>query len=357
MSTRDYNHSALNFIEAYTQQRITLAQNALNHICEMSHISQIQLETFIYQIQKKARIAVHFHPYRLNQQGKNVLELLVESKRYQSQFESNLSNGALDPKIGGKRDQWESLLFGNTVNSGMMLANRPKYGALDLFRPSDGPAPRFGSCFFVLKPHINQYATFTYLDSHLNPDSRGTIHYIKDILASLLSESFERDFALGQAHIRPHQLLPQVNIRLNTPYTHIGSGALSHNLDHYIEAQIHTDIRLDVDVDYLVVDQAFKQTEYEKNLTALCEKCEIELIWNKGRQLSIDAVPDYFRGNTMPLLARQIAVDQTVNAYTLAKAEQQYQQALQDHKLFEQQLQQLKYLWHTLVKYGVPIQF
>ena len=58
MSTKDYNRSALSFIEAYAQQRSTLAQNALNHICEMSHISQIQLETFSGESARKLLTAL-----------------------------------------------------------------------------------------------------------------------------------------------------------------------------------------------------------------------------------------------------------------------------------------------------------
>ncbi|OJJ22800.1 hypothetical protein BKI52_00160 [marine bacterium AO1-C] len=355
MSKRDHNALAIDFIKEHTEKRASQAQQVLKHICEMSNISQTQLTSFTAQIQEQACIAIHFHPYRLNVQGQSVLELLTESKRYKSQFETNISNGALDPTTGGKREQWENLLFGNTYHQSISLANRPKYGALDLWRFSDGPAPRFGSCFFVSKPHLSQYATFTYLDSHLNPDVKGTINCFEDILASLLSEAFERDFAVGQTNIRPHQLLDQVSKRLNTSDHFVYQGAPSRNLNHYIEAQIHTDIQLDTDVDYLVADYAYKHTKYEKDLKLLCEKCEIELIWNKGFQLALVDVPDHFRGKEMPQVAKEIAINQSINAYVLAKAEQRYYQAKTDVALLQHQLQQLKYLWHTLVKYGVPI--
>ncbi|HAS47624.1 MAG TPA: DUF3626 domain-containing protein [Microscillaceae bacterium] len=355
MSERDHNRSAIEFIEAYARQKSAQAHKSLAHVCEMSNISQEQLVFFIAQIQAQANIVVHFHPYRLNEKGKSVLELLIESKRYKSQFETNLSNGALDPKVGGKRDQWENLLFGNTYDSSINVTNRPKYGALDLFRFSDGPAPRFGSCFLVLKPQLTQYATFTYLDSHLNPEAKGTIRSFESILANLLLEAFERDFAIGYHNIRPHQLLDQVTKRLHTSYDQVCFEPSSRNLNHYIEAQIHTDIQLDKDVDCLVADYAYQHTEYEKDLALLCEKCEIKLIWNKGLQLAIAEVPNHFRGKEMPLLAQQVAIDQYIHAYALAKAEQSYLQATTDPSLLAHQLQQLKYLWHILVKYGQPI--
>lgn len=355
MLVRDYNQFALNFIETYAKQRVEKARSSLAQVCKMSNISQEQLTHFISLIQRKASIAVHFHPYRLNKQGQGVLKSLIDSKHYKSQFETNISNGALDPTKGGKREQWENTLFGNTYNQSVKLANKPKYGALDLWRFSDGPAPRFGSCFFVLKPHLSQYATFTYLDSHLNPDAKGTIHCFEVILESLLSEAFERDFAIGKANIRPHQLLEQVSKRLNTNYSQFSQEAPSRNLNHYIEAQIHTHIQLDTDVDYLVADCAYKYTEYEKDLKLLCEKCEIELIWNKGFQLAAIDVPHHFRGKEMPKIAEQIAINQSISAYALAKAEQRYYQAKTDSPMLQNQLQQLKYLWHTLVKYGLPI--
>ncbi|MGQ7111171.1 DUF3626 domain-containing protein, partial [Escherichia sp. TWPC-MK] len=30
----------------------------------------------------------------------------------------------------------------------------------------DGPAPRFGSCYFLLSPKVSSRSTYTYLDSH-----------------------------------------------------------------------------------------------------------------------------------------------------------------------------------------------
>lgn len=37
----------------------------------------------------------------------------------------------------------------------------------------DGPAPRFGSCYFLLSPKVSSRSTYTYLDSHQDPKEKG----------------------------------------------------------------------------------------------------------------------------------------------------------------------------------------
>jgi hypothetical protein len=61
---------------------------------------------------------------------------------------------------------WRRLFGGAYHCDDATNAQRPKYGALDLMRHPDGPAPRFGSCYFLLKPAVAARCTFTYLDSH-----------------------------------------------------------------------------------------------------------------------------------------------------------------------------------------------
>src|SRR5690606_7791400 len=132
---------------------------------------------------------------RITRNKSSVAESMLSSGYYSNQFETGLSNGMLSPFLGGPRDMWENSLFGGAYAlANVTAAERPKYGALDLMRHSDGPSPRFGSCYFLLKPAVSTRATFTYMDSHRNPDERGTLNIFEPILAALMEECFERHY-------------------------------------------------------------------------------------------------------------------------------------------------------------------
>ena len=81
---------------------------------------------------------------------------------------------------------------------GVTNDQRPKYGALNLMLHPEGPAPRFGSCYFLLSPKVSSRSTYTYLDSHQDPKEKGTYEEFDMILAALLEETFVRDFAIGE---------------------------------------------------------------------------------------------------------------------------------------------------------------
>ena len=96
------------------------------------------------------------------------------SKEYKSQFETLLSNGSVSAYPGGERDLWEKRIFGGAYQlEGVTNDQRPKYGALNLMLHPDGPAPRFGSCYFLLSPKVSSRSTYTYLDSHQDPKEKG----------------------------------------------------------------------------------------------------------------------------------------------------------------------------------------
>ena len=353
---RNYNKLAIDYIKTYAQERQDSAKAFIRHVCTMSDIDDGQLEQLKELIRTKARLGVHFHPYRLNKDLKTVLELLVDDGMYKNQFETQLSNGSLTAYKGGKRDVWENTLFGQIYeNHEVPLSDHPKYGALDLLQHSDGPSPRFGSCFLVLKPHLTNYTTFSYLDSYSNPKEKGTIQYFDELLASLLVECFERSYAIGEKKIRPHQLVKKIIDCLNSTDQSY-KRTPKRNLNHYIEAQIHTPIDLKKDVDLLVVDACYKRTEFESLLHQLSEKYAVELKWNLGFELLASEVPPHFRGNKMPELAKKIAEKGKINAYVLGKMEQKYRAERMDENILNGKLQYLKYLWHILVQYGKTIE-
>ncbi|MFK8101974.1 MAG: DUF3626 domain-containing protein [Saprospiraceae bacterium] len=353
---RPYNKLAIDYIEAYSKKRIDQANDTILRVCQLSNISENELAQVLEKIKTKASIAIHFHPYRLNRNFQNVLSLLIETGLYKSQFETQISNGSLTAFEGGARDQWENVLFDHVFSTHKIsIADRPKYGSLNLLGHAEGPSPRFGSCYFLLKPTCSNYATFTYLDSYLNPKEKGTITFFHEIISSLLQECFERDYALGEKNIRPPQLLKKINDYLALTNISFDHQQPSRNLDHYIEAQIHTPISLTQDVVSLVADASFKNTEYEKRLRHLCEKYAIALKWNRGFELTVEEVPNDFRGNSMPRVAAAIGTDNKINAYVIGQAEKYYQKEIKDQTELQAKLQELKYLWHTLVKYGKPI--
>ena len=99
-----------------------------------------------------ARIVLHFHPDRSGLKSSTVAEALLEDGVYRNQFETGLSSGSVSAFPGGERDTWERRLFGGAYHAaGVTNSDRPKYGALELVRYPDGPIPRFGSCYFVLR--------------------------------------------------------------------------------------------------------------------------------------------------------------------------------------------------------------
>ena len=283
----------------------------------------------------------------------------MEEGIYKNQFESKLSNGKLSPYLGGPRDIWENKIFGGAFSSGeTAFSDRPKYGALDLMRHSDGPAPRFGSCYFILHQSVSLRSTFTYLDSHRNPEERGTLAVFEDIMAGLMMECFERHYALGEKNIAPSKLIEHLSTNLGTPYTDPSRKLPARNLNHYIEAQVHGPIELESDVEILVADPSFKSNRVGIYFKELCEKYNIHLFWHGGFGLHVSKVPIDFRGPSMPSLANRISKNGWIDATIIGQAAQDLSrnpEQWRDRGTFEECLQELKLLWHVLVQYGTPL--
>ncbi|MDV5167609.1 DUF3626 domain-containing protein [Photobacterium rosenbergii] len=356
------NHStaALNAIRYVSEYAQTLHSNelkVLGHVLEMSNIDEQLVKQLIAKIQQNVQIAAHFHPDRITANGLTVVESMQGSGRYLNQFESLVSNGKLDPHQEGERAQWENLLFGD-VFTNAPLNQRPKYGALDIAKHMDGPCPRFGSCYFVFKPEVSHRATFCFGDSYQTPEIRGTLDAFKPILAATLLECFERDAVLGLTNIRPKAFLESylrgdltkhegnIDLRL--------AQSKARNLDHYVEAQVHGDISLTNDVESLIADVSFKGTEVGNALELLANTHEMKLCWRPAYRLAVESVPDDFRGPNMVELAKHIAIDGEITAFAIGQAAQRVansQRSLSPEEI-QAELQQLKLLWHVLVKFG-----
>jgi len=352
--------AAIAFVSDYANNRKEEARQTIEEILHMSDIDRDVYEDAVTQMKSCARIAMHFHPDRLDPADRSVAEALLQQGEYKSQFETLLSSGSVSAYPGGQRDVWEERLFGGAYQQeGVTNRDRPKYGALDLMLHADGPAPRFGSCYFLLKPEVSHRSTYTYLDSHQNPIERGTYAAFDDIMAALLQEVFLRDSALGEHHLRPKRLIQHLRYGLLESYVDPSTRAPNRNLNHYIEAQIHGGIDLKNDVDILVADPSFQATPTGRILEQICSRYPIELYWHRGFTLSVNEVPTDFRGSQMPSLAKRIASsDGYIDASRIGAAAMELKrnpEAWRDRGTYAEVLQELKLIWHVLVKYGRPL--
>lgn len=350
---------AIENITKYARNNKQEAKKIINHILKMSNISAETFENAVDKIKAHARVGIHFHPDRLDISMKSVAEALLEDGIYKSQFETGLSNGSLSAFPGGERDLWEEKIFGGAYQLvGATKNQRPKYGALNLMLHPDGPAPRFGSCYFLLSPKVSCRSTYTYLDSHQDPKEKGTYEEFDMILAALLEDAFERDFAIGEINLTPVKLVNHLRENLGKPFVDPAEKKVNRNLNHYIEAQIHGDISLKEDVEILVADPSFEKTIVGKNLEQICLKYSIELYWHRGFELMVDEVPSDFRGPSMPSLAKRIGQNNVINASIIGTAVMDLNRnpdSWSERGTYEEVLQELKQLWHVLVRYGRPL--
>jgi hypothetical protein len=346
---------ALKNVEKVALEEIKEAKETVRHIQMMANIPFALLSSLYEKIQDTACVALHFHPDRIVKNNITIAESLLYDGCYRNQFDTNFSNGHLESMPGGPRDIWETYMFNISYEYGKTNPeDRPKYGSLDLMRSPGGPSPRFGSCYFILHPRLSKRSTFTYLDSHRKPRERGTLEVFDQILAALLSECFERDYALGRTHIKPVQLTRLIRDRLSVKYENLDRKFPSTNLDHYVEAHVHGKIELKSDVLILVADPSFRDTEIGEILKTLSEKFGIKLLWHRGYKLHVSQVPRDFRGPCMPFLANLISNEGFIDAATLGRAAAKAMNITPSNTKLKSSftLQDIKYLWHILVKYG-----
>lgn len=349
---------AISHIREYAKTRKSEALTSIEHVLRMSNTPRSNFDALIEKTKSKARVALHFHPDRLDPDLKSVAKALLDCGIYKSQFETGLSSGSVSAHLGGARDLWEKQLFGGAYQQvGVEHSHRPKYGALDLLAHPDGPAPRFGSCYFLLKPEVTKRCTFTYLDSHQDPKEKGTYDEFDDILAALLSDSFSDEVVLGE-QLRPQHLIEKITSSMEKSFEERLSLPHRRVSDHYIEAQIHGSISLTDDVDFLIADPAFKGTDVGDQLSAACDMFKIDLYWHAGYVLPTAEVPLDYRGPTMPSLAKRVAPDGMLDVVKIGKAAASLRispSAWADRGGEKDVLQELKLLWHVLQRFGRPL--
>jgi len=129
------------------------------------------------------------------------------------------------------------------------------------------------------------------------------------------------------------------------------------SFDHYIEAQVHGRVSLANDVEFLVADPSFRGTETGQHLSEACRKFGVTLHWHGGYVLSTAEVPTDFRGPTMPSMAKRVAPDGILDVKTIGDASASLKRnphAWSDWGSETDVLQELKLLWHVLLRFGQP---
>ncbi|MGW7684765.1 DUF3626 domain-containing protein [Kribbella sp. NPDC054772] len=230
--------------------------------------------------------------------GRMVIESLAADGVYRSQFSTGISNGGLTAFPGGDRWRWESRLFAGEYD-GKSAADRPVYGVWNRRRDPYGGAVRFGSSYLRLKDEVVDRSTFCFPDSALDP-----------------------------AQVGDKAILPRL--------CQLADDSGADELDDYVEAQVHGPVRLDADVDAVVLDPSFAGTAVEEAARRL--GCTVEV--HPGfRGTTADFDPAY-RGAHIVDLARSLGDELT--PYLLGHAARSGAHPAQSIKL----------VWHYLARFG-----
>lgn len=341
---------------------------SITAICKRAGLAMEAYNEAIELVRQHAQIVAHFHPDRFGGKPANVVDCLLVEGVYRNQFETGLSSGSPTAFPGGERDEWERTLFGGAYhNEGVPVSERPKYGSLELVRFPDGPAPRFGSCYFVLRG-AGPRTSITFMGSeHPHATSRvGTLAEPHAVMAALLAEIENGGIAtpdwppfraptLGVPDLTVSRFYDLLKL-LHEPRPNPSMGAPGRVLDTGVEAQIHGPVMLNRDVETLVADPAFAQTRIGQSFVELADKYGFDLRWHCGFRLAVRNVPDDFRGPAMPKIAEHIAGrDGTLDAAVIGRAAAALQhdpQQWSEWGGYFDVLRLFRQLWHVLVHFG-----
>jgi hypothetical protein len=251
-------------------------------------------------LDRALRISVHFHPDRLFA-GEPLLVVMARDGGYRGQFETRTSNGGLTAHPGGARWSWESRIFGGAYDEASP-AERPKYGALNHRGRPTGGSPRFGSAHLRLREATLDRATFCYPDSFHEPADFGVAARMG---LAALADADGRD-----------------------------------RLDDYIEAHVHGELRFARDVEALVLDPCYADTDVERAARAL--PCPLE--WHPGFRLTVDELARHasYRGPEYVALGAAIAEGGVLDPRIIGDAA----------RTGRHDEQALKRVWHCVARFG-----
>ncbi|MCW5798472.1 MAG: DUF3626 domain-containing protein [Nitrospira sp.] len=222
--TRAQREALSHAAQGTAAREATAREGILGHLAH----AEVSVEAFnaaIQSLQRHGRIVLHFHPGRMGAKSVTVAEGLLEEGIYRNQFETGVTSGSPSAHAGGDRDRWERKLFAGAYHrQGVTASERPRYGSFELVRFPDGPMPRFGSCYVVLRPSVSHRATFTFMGTE---DPRalvrfGTISHLNPVIEPLLAEIVAG--AITQPTWPPFRAPTLGGIQLDDSKTHRSAG-------------------------------------------------------------------------------------------------------------------------------------
>lgn len=312
------------------------------------------------RLRGEVKVVIAFHPERSSRGGRSVAEGLLADGIYRTQFETGLSGGSTSAFAGGARDEWERRLFdGAYHHPGSNLADRPRYGALFLVAHPDGPAPRFGSCSFVLRPEVSARCTFTILGSQEDraPERMGTLEVFEPVMADLLQHVEEESAPLGVSGLTVGDLVAALRAGVPCAPRGVSSDRLGRALDSFVEAQVHGPVELARDVEGLVVDSSFRGTATADTLGEIASTYDLSLSWHPGFALAVEEVPETFRDYPTRRLAERISTGAPIDAPAIGAAENDFVLNPEAWSSFGSPSEIrtcFRRLWHALVLLGSP---
>lgn len=343
-----YQKMALENVRAHARADCMRQSEYLNRLCRQFDVDESALMENVLQ----SPITIIFHPDRLVHGGITILESLIRHGSYHGQFRTGTTNGGRTAYIGGDRFLWEQALFQGAYPADAM--DRPKYGALNIFRYLDGGSVRFGSCFFIMKQDIPNRCTFSYGDSSSHPAVVCTSDTFACVLAALLKDVEMHQRMLNQVVSSPQEAFA-ILLSPSRIFRHLGR-----NLDYCIETHIHGDISLFSDVEHLYLDSSYRDTMIEQQAAKLCQMYEIELHWIPERHVYTEEIGKYFRGPAIPIVAQKI--DDILGNHQGVIHAELIGRASRDSELNpvnwsdigteNDMFQYLKQLWHTVGYFG-----
>ncbi|MGF1596024.1 MAG: DUF3626 domain-containing protein [Acidimicrobiales bacterium] len=305
------------------------------------------LDDWVDRFQRAGRLTLNFHPDRIARGGLTVAAGLAAEGTYRTQWMTGISAGSRSAIDGGERQRFERELFDGAYDDAEPLSgDHPAYGSLDLLFDEHGGSPRFGSSYLVVASHVRPRTTLCVGDSHTGPRDVGTFDRPWGLLAGL-GEQASRCELLNR-DLGPDALLSALDGSFRL-------GRASRDLDGYIEVQVHGGVSLANDVEAVVVDPSFCGTDVGRQLSGAATRFGFELRWHSGSELAVDDVPADFRGPTMPSLARRVAGSDGIvhaRAIGVAAVHERFEEPTLSGDPPGSALQQLKYLWHTVVAHG-----
>lgn len=349
---------AISYVESQALRLRSQAGAALREAMERNSVSSEDYRAAMERLRSEARVAVSFHPDRVTRGGRSVAAGLLADGRYRNQFETGVSSGSTSGFAGGRRDEWERSLFGGRYHGeGTSWEARPKYGALHLINHPDGPCPRFGSCYFVLRPEVSSRCTFTPLGSQGDRAAQqsGTLGVFEPVLLALAGHLESVASPLGCEGLGLAELISRMGGTLPFLPADGSPEKMGRALDSFVEAQVHGPVELDGDVEELVADVSFRENEAEGALTKLAATYGIPLRWHPGFCLRAEEFPEEFRGFWTRRVAERVAVAGVVDAASLGAGENDYTlnpEAWQGFDSTSETLTMFRRVWHVLVLHG-----